>query len=164
MAPPKKRDISVIERRLKSGSAFVAGSRKIPLAKPEQWEERIVNTEISDNRLWEMQAEKGWTYMEVDDLAVHPDEIGFRLMNGRLVRGERGHEVLMKMPREDYAALAKMKDQENRKNTFSVAANKAAILTAAQGEQDGARGAEFLNKALGDATIVDSKERVSLED
>lgn len=162
--PPKKREISVVERRLKSGSVFATGSKPMPLVEPDRWEVRVVNGQISDARLWEMQAEKGWVYLAAEDLAVEPHEIGFRVQDGRVVRGTHGHEVVMKMPRTDYRAIQKQKDRENRINTFGTAANKKAIVAAAQSEPGGARGAEFLDRAVERITIKDSLEQVSLED
>lgn len=158
--PAKKRDISIIERRLKSGAIFSAGSKPIPLAEPNRWTVRIVNTQISDARQWDMQADKGWVYLEAADLAVDPIQIGFRELDGRIVRGTQGHEVLMKMEIKDYKAIVKMKDVENRKNTFGAKANKAAILAAAPSDQ----AADYLNKNIGNINITDSMERVSLEE
>lgn len=160
---PKKRDISIIERRLKSGSIFAAGSNAIPLKDPKHWTARVVNATISDARIWEMQADKGWEYATVDDLAVQPHEVGFREMDGRLVRGTHGHEVLMKMRLKDYEAIQKQKDQTNRQNTFSKKANQNAILNAAASE-GGSEAADFLAKQMKDIEITDSLERRSLED
>lgn len=162
--PKVKREISVVERRLQSGSIFAASSRPIPLVEPERWTVRIVNSQISDAHLWEMQAEKGWIYAEPTDLAVQPHEIGFRVQDGRLVRGVQGHEVLMKMARAEYEAIQRAKDAENRKNTFGAKALKQTVLGAAQAEPDGARGAEFLDRHMQHITIKDSLERVSLEE
>lgn len=163
-ATEKKREISVVERRLKSGSIFSAASRPIPLVEPDRWTVRIVNTQISDARLWEMQADKGWIYAEVSDLAVKPEEIGFREQDGRVVRGTQGHEVLMKMPKQDYAKIQKAKDDANRKNTFSQKAIKDSILGAVQAEPGGDQGADFLSRNIQNITVTDSREAVSLED
>ena len=160
-----KREISVVERRLKSGSVFSAGSRAIPLKEPERWTIRVVNTQISDARLWEMQDEKGWGYASVADLAVAPHEVGFREQDGRLVRGTQGHEVLMKMAITDYKAIQKVKEATNRKNTFGNKAVKDTIVGAAAGQlDDGGRAAEFLDRAVQGISVKDSLERVSLED
>lgn len=165
MATPKKREISVIERRLKSGSVFATGSRPIPLKHPKQWTARVVNSQISDNRLYEMQADKGWQYLEPDDLAVKPEEIGFRVLDGKVVRGTQGQEVLMKMDISDYKAIQKAKDAETRTATFGDQANKAAIVGAAASQlQDGGRGAEYLDRHVAGITVTDSVERVSLEE
>ena len=162
--PPKKREISIIERRLKSGSIFAAGSKAIPLANPARWTVRIVNTQIADDRQWHLQAEKGWVYLEESDLAVPPHELGFRVLDGRVVRGVQGQEVLMKMQVKDYQAIQKMKDAENRKQTFSAKATKATILSQAQQQPGGDEGADFLNRSVQSMEIKDSLERVPLEE
>ena len=159
----KKREISIVERRLRSGSIFSSGSKPIPLVDPTQWTVRIVNTQISDARQWDMQAEKGWAYLERSDLAVDPQELGFRELDGRIVRWTQGHEVLMKMRISDYKAIQKMKERMNRENTFGAKANKAAILNAAQAEPGGDEGADFLNRAVRSMSITDSRG-VPLED
>ena len=160
----KKKPISIVERRLKSGSVFTAGSKPIPLTEPDRWTIRIVNSQITDARLWEMQAEKGWVYLEVADLAIQPEEIGFRVQDGKVVRGTHGHEVLMKMPKADYQAIARLKDRENRKNTLGDKAVKAAIVSAADREDQSGRGAEFLDQAVNRIEVKDELERVRLDD
>lgn len=162
---PKKRELTVVERRLKSGSIFAASSKPIPLTEPDRWTVRFVNSQISDNRIWEMQADKGWVYAALEDLAVKPEEVGCRLQDGRIVRGQHGHEVLMKMERDDYAAIQKAKDKANRDMTFGAKATKDAIVSAAgAAEGIGPQGAEFLSRNLQNVTITDSREAVSLED
>ena len=158
-----KRPITVVERRLASGSIFTVGSRSIPLREPDRWELRIVNGQISDAHVWELQAEKGWVYLEPGDLAVKAEEIGFRVHAGRVVRGTHGHEVIMKMPKSDYQQIVALKDAENRKHTFGDKANKAAIVAAASQLPDGGQAAEFLNRAVSGVQIKDTLERVSLE-
>ena len=166
MAKAAKREISVVERRLKSGSIFASGSRPLPLTEPDRWEVRWVDTsDPTRNRQWEMQAEKGWVYLEEADISVPLSELGLRVLDGRIVRGTQGTEVLMKMAKRDYVAIKKMKDEENRKNTFSTRANKAAILAAAgQREGDGDQAADFLNRAVNSISVTDSRERVSLDE
>ena len=163
MAKATKQPISVVARRLKSGSIFSAGSKPIPLAEPARWNVRVVNTTISDDRLWQMQADKGWVYLDVADLAVAPHEIGFRELDGRVVRGQQGQEVLMKMPRQDYKAVQAMKEAENKRTTFSPKSNKQAIVGAASSEL-GDQAASFLNRAVQSVDIKDSRETVNLED
>ena len=165
MAKAVKKEISIVERRLKSGSIFSSGSKPIPLVEPDRWKVREANTDISDSRLWDLQAEKGWVYLELADLAVAPHEIGYRELDGRIVRGPHGHLVLMKMAKPDYQAIVQEKDARNRANTFSAKANKDAILAAASSrEGDGDRAASYLQRAVQNVSVTDSLERVSLED
>lgn len=163
--------ISVIDRRLKSGAVFGLGAQPIPLVEPTRWVLRVVNTQISDDRLWHMQAEKGWAYVELADLAVRPDEIGFRERDGRIVRGTQGYEVLMKMNAADYRQLQAAKDRAVRESTFGKKGLKQAITAAASAPptEDGSgglgsdgRAAEFLDHA--NMTVIDSIERVPLDD
>ena len=161
---PKKRDISVVERRLKSGSIFAVGTGGIPLKEPHVWTLREVNSEIRNGHVHAMQHEKGWEFATAADLAVEPFEVGYREMDGRLVKGTHGSLVLMKMAKTDYAEVVKLKEAENRKNTYGDKAVKQAIVAAAAREQDGAQGAEFLHRAVQSAQVVDSTEHVSLED
>mgnify|MGYP001579820631 FL=1 len=168
MSPPaKKREISVIERRLQSGQIFALGSDAIPLREPTRWVLRIINTQISDAHLWSMQAKKGWVYAEPDDLAVKAEEIGFRVQDGRIVRGTQGAEVLMKMASPDFAAVQRQKDAENRAHTFGAKALKASVVKAAEtkpDDPDAAKGAEFLDRHLAGITVTDSVERVPLDE
>ena len=160
----KKREVSIVERRLKSGSIFASSSKPVPIKDPHQWTVREVNSQLGSQHLREMQIDKGWTYLLPEDLAVDPFEIGYRVQDGRVVRGQHAELVLMKMPTADFQAVQRAKDAENRKNTFGAKAVKNAILRAAEREEDGARGAEFLNKAVQNVSVVDSRERVNLED
>ena len=161
-APTTKRKLSVVERRLASGSVFTAASRPIPLKEPDLWVLRVVNTAISDDRLYAMQAEKGWVYALPEDLAIDPVEVGLKVVDGRIVRGDKGTEVLMKIPKADYDAIVKMKDAENRKMTFGKKATKDAIMAAAS-QQLGDEGAEFLSRTVQSMDIKDGRALESSE-
>ena len=150
-----KKPITVIERRLKSGSIFGTSSKPIPLTEPKRWTVRIVNSQVSEGHVYDLQAEKGWVYAEASDLAVQPHEVGFRDMGGRLVRGDKGSEVLMKMEREDYRAIQTAKDAANRKSTFGSRATKQAIINAASA-QLGDQGADFLHRSVNSVEVKDS--------
>lgn len=164
LATPKKREISVVERRLKSGSIFAISAGTIPLAEPGRWELREVNSDVRTGRIREMIADKHWQFAEEGDLAVLPYDIGYRVQDGKLVKGIRGELVLMKMERSDFRAVQLLKDRENRANTFGAKAVKEAIVTAASQEKDGGQAAEYLNQAVSGVDVKDSVERVSLED
>jgi hypothetical protein len=161
---PKKRTISVVDRRLQSGSMFASLSRPMPLVEPNKWETHITNSQISDQRLWEMTEVKGWEYLTPQDLAVEPSAIGYREQDGRVVRGEKGHEVLMKMTIPDWKRVQKKKDEDVRRDTYGKDAAKRSILAAAGREPGGANGAEFLERSLNRIKITDTRESVSLED
>lgn len=161
--PKEKKPISVVDRRLQSGSVFSASSRPIPLVEPDRWTMRVINTGISEQRLWEIQADKGWVYAEVADLAVDPVEVGFRVQDGRIVRGVQGAEVLMKMETADYRRIQKAKDAANKQATFGSKQLKQDILARA-GSEVGAQGADFLAKNINRVSVQDSREAVSLEE
>lgn len=166
MPPVKaKKIITVIERRLKSGQVFTAGSKAMPLTEPGRWTLRIVNAQVREDgsRIHEMTGEKGWEFAVASDLAVDPTEVGFHEQDGRLVRGTKGQEVLMKMAVADYAAVQRLKDQQTRANTFSDKGVKQTIMNAAN-RNLGDEGASALDGALKSVTVTDSRERVSLED
>ena len=151
----KKKKISIIDRRLQSGSIFGTSSKPIPLKEPALWTLRIVNSKVNNQHLYDMQAEKGWIYAVVDDLAVRPDEIGFRELDGHVVRGTQGEEVLMKMPAKDYKLVQKEKDKVNRAQTIGKKAARDTIMGAMHAAGD-EQGAEFMQRALRSAKIEDS--------
>lgn len=157
----KKKEISIIDRRLQSGSIFGTSSKPIPLKEPKAWTLRIVNSDVNNQHLYDMQAEKGWVYATLDDLAVKPDEIGFREQDGRIVRGTKGTEVLMKMPAADYKLVQREKDKVNRAQTLGRKAARNTIMGAMHAAGDD-QGAAFMEKALQSAKIEDGVERVPL--
>lgn len=108
---PKVPKVSVLDRRL--ASPFGAPSVAITLNTPGLWAIRVANTSVRAGRVHDMTANKGWTFVEASELDGRPDELGFRVQDGRLVRGERGEEVLMKMPQADFDAIVDAKARVN---------------------------------------------------
>lgn len=153
-----KRAISVVDRRLQSGAIFRAGSEPIPLREPGRWTLRVVNADIHSQHVHQLRMKKGWEYAEPGDLAVAPEDVGFRLENGRLVCGAHGAEVLMKMPAFDFQRVQVAKDREVRRQTFGSQALKDSVLAAAGREPGGAEGADFLQKQLHNISVTDSRE------
>lgn len=158
----KKRDLSIADRRRAAGSIFGTGSKPIPIKEPQKWVIRNVNSKVSNQHVYNMRAEKLWEFVTPADLDCTLDEIGYRELDGRVVRGERGEEVLMKMPKRDYQEIQHDKDTTNRKTTLGAKAAKETILGAMHGAGD-EQGAEFMRRALRTAKIEDATERVSLE-
>ena len=158
-----KKPISVVERRLQSGQVFTAGSSGIPLKEPKRWMIRWANSQISADHVFVMRAEKGWEYVGLDDLAVDPVEVGAHVLDGKIVKGDKGQEVLMKMPAKDYRALQMQKDAENRKQTFGSKATKQAIVAGAS-SQLGDQAASYLHDQLHNISVTDSREVVNLEE
>lgn len=155
-----KKEISVIERRLQSGTVFTAGSRPIPLKEPKRWTIRWVNATISADHIFAMRADKGWEYVTLDDLAVDPVEVGANVHDGKIVKGDKGHEVLMKMPLKDYRILQQHKDLENRKQLGKQKTKEA--IVAAAGATHGDQAAAFLQQT--DIGVSDSRSVMNLEE
>ena len=151
-----KPTISVIERRLQGPSVFRTSSAPIPLKEPKDWTVRWVNTKLHTNRLWDMITNKGWVYVTAEDLTCAVDEIGAVCRDNRIVMGERGEEVLMKMPLKDYTAVSKKKDAETRTQAFGKKQLKKAITEGVAAEH-GDRAAEFIEHNVNTITVQDTR-------
>ena len=105
--------VSVIERRLAAPSVFRAGSVQIPLKDPS-WTLRWENAEIAPDHLYRVLHELGWTYAAPADLDCPVEEIGAYERDNKIVRGQRGTEVLLKMRTRDYARVSARKPRKSR--------------------------------------------------
>ena len=152
--------VSVIERRLQSESALSAGSAPIPM-KEAIWAVRWENSDIAPDHIWRCINILGWEYVAPEDVACPLDEVGANAREGRVVRGERGKEILLKMRKTDYAKVQKKKTAENLALTFDKKKLKSAVLGQVASEHGG-EAAEFINKNV--MNVVDSRERVSLDE
>lgn len=124
MAKTKKvPTVSVLDRRLLH--PFGLPSVAITL-KEGDWELRIVDSQSRPGRLHDIRHNKGWEFVKPDELDGTPDEYGFRVMDDRLVRGENGREVLMKMDADVYARILKAKTDLNEKAVRPKALKEAA--------------------------------------
>jgi hypothetical protein len=156
----KKRElpvVSVIDRRVLH--PFGAPSVPITLKDGRKWAVRIVNDHVRTGRSYQV-IQMGWEYVTPDELDGTPANFGFRVQDGRLVRGEHGEDVLVKMPSEDFERIMNAKRD---RTLASLGNNKAkhevASATAAQyGDQAG----ETVYNANIDVT--DSRERMELDD
>lgn len=122
--------VSVLDRRLKN--PFGSPSIPITLKSKEHFEIRIVDAQLRPGRLHEMRANKGWEFVHPDELDGTADEYGLRVMDGRLVRGENGREVLMKMPSDMYAQIVARKTAINAKGVSGKALKEAAAQETAK--------------------------------
>lgn len=111
MAKKQLPKVSILDRRLMN--PFGAGSVPITLKTPGQWEVRVVYSKLRTNRLYEMTRNMGWVFIEPDELDGSPDEYGLTVKDNRLVRGDHGEEVLMKMPKDMYDKIQKAKEAKN---------------------------------------------------
>ena len=148
--------VSVLERRL--ANPFGAPSVPITLKTPGQWAIRIVNGTMRTGRIHDMTANKGWVLVTADELDGTPDDLGFRVRDGRIVRGEHGDEVLMKMPQADYDQIQKAKGAYNLKQLGTKQTREAVAQATAQ--QFGDEAADTVNRNI---TVNDGRETSELE-
>ena len=153
----KTPSISVIERRLQGPSVFRESSQPIPLVEPKKWTLRWENSSISPNHVWDLIHVKGWTYVELSDLACGVDEIGAFVEEGRIVRGERTQrEILMKMLARDYARVQKKKSDETIRQTFGKKQIKEAIVSGVAAEH-GEQASDYIAKNVNLVSVNDSR-------
>ena len=115
--------VSVLDRRLLH--PFGLPSVAITLREGD-WELRIVDSQSRPGRLHDIRHNKGWEFVTPEELDGTPDEYGFRVMDNRLVRGENGREVLMKMDRSVYERILQAKTEKNEKAVRPNALREAA--------------------------------------
>lgn len=148
--------VSVLERRL--ANPFGTPSVPITLKTPGQWAIRIVNSTMRTGRLHDMTANKGWVYVTAAELDGTPADLGFRQVEDRLVRGEHGEEVLMKMLQSDFDQIQEAKSRANLKQLGSKQTREMVTQKTAQTYGDEAAGTVHDN-----IKIEDSREAVELE-
>lgn len=105
--------VSVIDRRM--ANPFGSGSVPITLKTPGEWEVRWVYSKLRAGRIHDMTQNKGWVFVEPAEMDGTPEEYGMVSKDNRLVRGDHGEEVLMKMPLEDFKRIQKAKAEYNLK-------------------------------------------------
>lgn len=105
--------VSILDRRLKN--PFGAGSVPITLKTPGRWELRWVYAKLRSGHIFDMTHNKGWVCVEPEEIDGGMDEYGFTARDNRIVRGENGEEVLMKMPKADYDQIQRAKAASNLK-------------------------------------------------
>jgi hypothetical protein len=164
----------VVERRIKYGDATALSGPSLELInQPEPMALYWGNTG-REGRHFQLTKRKGWVPVKMSELANRLD-IGGEIVEspeGIVARGEKGREVLYKMPLRLYRALAQRKANDNIRRSRSAARLK-------QGSQDsmvrdadsgslGAsererllRGADRMNRMTVDLT--ESTEAVELE-
>lgn len=148
--------VSVLDRRLKH--PFGAPSVPITLRDGQLWAIRIANDRVRTGRVHQM-VEMGWTFVQAKEIDGKPADFGFRERDGRLVRGEHGEEVLMKMPQADFDAIQNSKGAINIKNLGQKQTREAVAQETAK-----AYGDEAADTVLKNIEVKDGRERVELED
>ena len=108
---PKLPKVSILDRRMKN--PFGSGTVPITLKTEGQWEVRWVYAKLRPGHVYDMVNRKGWVFVEPDELDGASDEYGLTVKDNRLVRGDHGEEVLMKMPQADFDKIQKAKAEHN---------------------------------------------------
>ena len=148
--------VSVRDRRL--AHPFGVPSMAITLKTPGEWAIRIVNMHVRTGRLHDMTQKKGWTYVRPEELDGKPDEYGLKAKDGRLVRGEHGEEIIMKMPQADFERIQQAKAALNLRNLGGTQ-TKAAIQ-----QETALKYGDEAGERVGNAiTVTDGRERSELE-
>lgn len=142
--------VTVLDRRLRN--PFGAPSMAITLKTPGDWTVRIVHSNVRAGRLHDMTANKGWVYVEPNELDGSPMDLGFRVVDNRIVRGEHGEEVLMKIAQADFDAIQEAKGEANIKALGSKqTTERAAQATAKE------FGSEAGDTVFQNITVTDSR-------
>lgn len=151
--------VSVVDRR--KLHPFGAPSQAVTLKTPGQWAVRIVNSKSRTGRLHDIIHNKGWAYVTPEELDGTPDELGFEAKDGRLVRGEHGEEVLVKMPQRDFDEIQDAKARLNLKNLGGKQMRDAVAQEAAVAH--GSQAGDAVARQFDRMEINDSREQVELE-
>ena len=145
--------VSILDRRL--ANPFGTGSVPITLKTPGNWEIRWVYSKMRPGHIYNMTHQKGWVFVEPQELDGSPDEYGLTPKDNRLVRGDHGEEVLMKMAAEDFAKIQEAKAEYNLKQLGKKQMREAVAQAAAAKHGDEAADSVYSAFAHGD--IRDSK-------
>ena len=160
--PVKRRpNIDVLERRAQGVGVYGQGSPTIEL-RDKGFVCRWFNADVAADHIWRAQNQKGWEKVTPDELA-DPEAIGgfVKSPEGFVTRGERGKEILMKMPSDYRTRIEKAKAVENIR-MMDPHRQKAQVAEAA-GKQLGDEAGTFLNekvKVIGNITTT--KERIAV--
>src|SRR3990167_1642562 len=92
---PKIPKISVLQKRL--AQPFGEGPPPIEL-KEAGWTVHVINTRLRPGRYHDVTRNKGWVPVAPEDVDGNVEDFGFDVRDGRVVRGDRGEEVVVKMP------------------------------------------------------------------
>ena len=155
--PVKVPDAAVFDRRI-FGNPFGEGSVSVRLKEPG-WTVRVINTQLKPGRYHDIVRNKLWVPVLPEDLEGQAEDYGFDLKDGRVVRGERGVEVLVKMPTATFHAIQMRKDELNRAQTHprKLKQDVMAQTAAVHGDQ----AASYLDQNV---TITDQRAPVPLEE
>lgn len=143
--------VSIWERRLINPGP--EGGVPILLTE-EGWTLRWINTKLA-NRFYRAVHQQGWTQVKLTELKDPPETLGLTDNGDGLVRrGDRGEEILMKIPTPVFTRIQRRKaevERENMKKTRQRLAEAAAA-------EHGAEAGEFVTSRL-KGQVLDSMER-----
>jgi hypothetical protein len=148
-AAPAKPRISVLDRRLQNPY----GEASWPIAlKDDTRAARWFNSEISEDHLWKKQHD-GWDPVRPEDV-LDLKQIGghSKSPDGHIVRGVRGGEHLLSMPKEWILKIAMAKTRKNNEAMGDPHRTRQAVVSAAS---------EHFSGDIGPVgNIVDTMERI----
>lgn len=161
--------VSVIERRIATGDANVGRVLDIRLVgQPEPMDVRLINTG-HPGRFYQVTQELGWVPVEANEVegGLSGD---LRAVDGRVVLGEKGTDVLMKMPVRYRRQIQRSKEDRQHRAMTSKAALRQRVQTsferdAKDADRDTARAYERQAEALGGIeveTLQVGRERIPL--
>lgn len=125
---------------------------------------RWFNAALATDHIWRNKR-KGWDQVRPGDVADLEQIGGYnKSPDGFITRGERGHEVLMSMPKVVRQLIQIEKTKQNLRNVGNPNAMKNEIVNAA-GAKLGSEAADYLNARGGPiGGVTDSYERVERVD
>lgn len=144
-------------------SPFGVASQGIELKDPG-WTVRWFNSAIMADHVWRNK-QIGWDEVKPDDL-LHPEQAGaFGVSpSGSIVRGERGQEVLLKIPKEVNKARQLAKTARNLREMKDFDKQKQNMLSAAAANY-GSEAADYLNDRVGPVGSVKTyAERIEVRE
>jgi len=148
----RKKQVEVVQRRLKGGHLFSQPSQAIPL-KDKAMRVRWFNRGISDDRFFVAEQQKGWMKVHISDVDSLDAVSGYdRTPEGYITRGPRGQEMLYMMPKADYQAIQMAKAAANTKRLGS-AKSRAAAAAEATAAQFGPQAGDYVEKAGGETNV-----------
>lgn len=162
---------AVVERRIKYGDASALSGPAIELIdQPEPMTLYWGNTG-REGRHFQLTKRKGWVPVKMTELANRLDIGGdiAETPDGIVARGEKGREVLYKMPTRFYTAVQRRKVDDTLKRSRSASALKQDTLARAAQDADAARperrdallrGADRINRM--NVELTESTEAVDL--
>lgn len=154
-------DVLLSDPRYKARLANPFNEPSAPITlKDSSRECRWFNAALATDHIWRNKR-KGWDQVRPADVADLEQIGGYNTSpDGYITRGERGHEVLMSMPRVVRQAIQIEKTRQNNLNMGNPNRTKAEVVNAA-GNQIGSEAADYLNQRMGPVgDVVDTHERI----